>query len=66
MYHDRFQCRPMELDAIYAAPLDAAARVGVAMPKTELLYRTLRFLETRSPRMTRTQNRRPLRSSLAR
>jgi 2-dehydropantoate 2-reductase len=48
MYHDRFQCRPMELDAIYTAPLDAAARVGVAMPKTELLYRTLRFLETRS------------------
>ncbi|WP_312955186.1 putative 2-dehydropantoate 2-reductase [Pseudomonas songnenensis] len=48
MYHDRSQCRPMELDAIYAAPLDAAARVGVAMPKTELLYRTLRFLETRS------------------
>ncbi|WP_313025942.1 putative 2-dehydropantoate 2-reductase [Pseudomonas lopnurensis] len=47
MYHDHAHGRPMELDAIYAAPLEAAAREGVAMPRTELLYRALRFVEGR-------------------
>ncbi|WP_313479656.1 putative 2-dehydropantoate 2-reductase [Stutzerimonas kunmingensis] len=48
MYHDRFQNRPMELEAIYAAPLAAAAQIGVSMPRTEMLYHLLRFLEQRT------------------
>lgn len=48
MYHDRFQNRPMELEAIYAAPLAAAAQAGVSMPRTEMLYHLLRFLEQRT------------------
>lgn len=44
MYHDHAQGRPMELDAIYAAPLAAAADAGFAMPKTEALYQALRFM----------------------
>ena len=48
MYHDRCQNRPMELEAIYAAPLAAAAQQGVSMPCTEMLYRLLRFLEQRN------------------
>jgi len=47
MYHDRAHGRPMELDAIYAAPLAAAAGAGFAMPKTEALYQALRFLSAR-------------------
>ncbi|VXC64291.1 putative 2-dehydropantoate 2-reductase [Pseudomonas sp. 9Ag] len=48
MYHDHAQGRPMELDAIYAAPLAAAADAGFAMPKTEALYQALRFLSART------------------
>ena len=44
MYHDHANGRPMELDAIYAATLAAAAGVGFAMPKTEALNQMLRFL----------------------
>ncbi|WP_417778420.1 putative 2-dehydropantoate 2-reductase [Stutzerimonas xanthomarina] len=44
MYHDHAQGRPMELEAIYAAPLAAAAEAGCVMPKTEALYQALRFL----------------------
>ncbi|EWC40131.1 putative 2-dehydropantoate 2-reductase [Stutzerimonas stutzeri] len=47
MYHDRFQRRPMELQAIYAAPLAAAAAAGVCMPRTALLHDLLRFLDRR-------------------
>ncbi|MCQ4256437.1 putative 2-dehydropantoate 2-reductase [Stutzerimonas stutzeri] len=47
MYHDHIQGRPMELDAIYAAPLAAAAEAGFAMPKTEALYQSLRFISAR-------------------
>jgi 2-dehydropantoate 2-reductase len=47
MYHDQAHGRPMELDAIYAAPLAAAASAGFAMPKTEALYQALCFLSTR-------------------
>lgn len=39
--------RPMELQAILKNPIDAAAAVGVAMPKTEMLYQMLRFMESR-------------------
>ncbi|WP_298190210.1 putative 2-dehydropantoate 2-reductase [uncultured Pseudomonas sp.] len=47
MYHDFALQRPLELHAIYAAPLAAAAKVGCAMPRTEMLYQALRYLEQR-------------------
>jgi 2-dehydropantoate 2-reductase len=47
MYHDFALQRPMELHAIYAAPLAAAAQAGCAMPRSEMLYQALRFLEQR-------------------
>ncbi|MCQ4310685.1 putative 2-dehydropantoate 2-reductase [Pseudomonas stutzeri] len=47
MYHDHAHGRPMELDAIYAAPLAAAKSAGFAMPKTEALYQALRFISAR-------------------
>ncbi|MVW77144.1 putative 2-dehydropantoate 2-reductase [Pseudomonas xionganensis] len=47
MYHDFALGRPMELHAIYAAPLAAAAQAGCAMPRTQMLYQALRFLEQR-------------------
>lgn len=50
MYHDHKDGRPMELDAIYAAPLAAAEQAGFAMPRVESLYRALRFLETSADR----------------
>ncbi|MBM7059400.1 putative 2-dehydropantoate 2-reductase [Pseudomonas sp. UL073] len=45
MYHDYTQRRPLELHAIYAAPLAAAAAAGCAMPRVEMLYQALRFLD---------------------
>lgn len=45
MYHDHAQRRVMELDALYAAPLAAAAVAGFAMPRTEMLHQALRFIE---------------------
>lgn len=50
MYHDHAHGRPMELDAIYAAPLAAAANAGFPMPKTEALYQALRFISAREAR----------------
>ncbi len=47
MYHDYVQGRPMELEAIYAAPIAAAAEAGFAMPKTEALHQALRFISAR-------------------
>lgn len=47
MYHDHAQGRPMELRAIYAAPLAAAMSAGYAMPKTEALYQALEFISAR-------------------
>ena len=38
--------RPMELQMIFKNPIEAAKSVGVAMPKTEMLYQLLRFLES--------------------
>jgi 2-dehydropantoate 2-reductase len=40
--------RPLELDAIYAAPLAAAARAGKAMTKVDMLYQGLCFLDQRN------------------
>ena len=42
--------RPLELDAIYAAPIAAAARAGVAMVRTDALHRQLQFLDARRRR----------------
>lgn len=44
MYHDFAQKRPMELQAIYHAPLAAAQAVGCSMPKTSMLVQTLEYL----------------------
>ncbi|MCJ1877560.1 MULTISPECIES: putative 2-dehydropantoate 2-reductase [Pseudomonas] len=48
MYHDFAQRRPLELGAIYAAPLEAARRAGCELPKIEALYRALRFIDARN------------------
>jgi 2-dehydropantoate 2-reductase len=37
--------RPMELPAIFEAPLRAASRSGATMPRVEMLYRELSFLQ---------------------
>ncbi len=39
--------RRLELDAIYAAPLDAARRAGAPAPRLETLHAQLRFLDSR-------------------
>ncbi len=43
MYHDYAQHRPLELAAIYAAPLKAAMDNGVNMPQVQMLLNCLRF-----------------------
>lgn len=48
MYHDFALHRPLELHALYAVPLAAAAKAGCAMSRTEALYQALRFLEQRN------------------
>lgn len=45
MYHDFMAGRPMELDAIYRAPLAAAATMGHDMPQTRMLLQQLEFLQ---------------------
>lgn len=47
MYHDFAQRRPAELQAVYAAPLAAAAALGVEMPRVRMLYQALSFLQAR-------------------
>ena len=44
MYHDFTGQRPMELEAIYQAPLEAAHAAGCVMPKTQMLLQTLKYL----------------------
>jgi 2-dehydropantoate 2-reductase len=44
--------RPLELDAIYDAPIDAAADAGYAMVRTAALRDQLRFLDERSRSLT--------------
>lgn len=39
--------RPLELESIYQAPLAAVAAAGGAMPKVEMLYQSLMFLNQR-------------------
>jgi 2-dehydropantoate 2-reductase len=48
MLHDYRQQRPLELQAIYAEPLAAAARAGCAMPRVQALHQALAFLDARN------------------
>ncbi|RJG09610.1 putative 2-dehydropantoate 2-reductase [Pseudomonas cavernicola] len=48
MYHDHVQHRPLELRAIYAAPLAAAGQVGCELPRIQTLYQALAFLDARN------------------
>lgn len=43
---DFLASRPMELQAIIRNPIDTANAAGVAMPKTEMLYQMLCFIES--------------------
>jgi 2-dehydropantoate 2-reductase len=52
MYLDFEQRRPMELEAIYEAPLAAARRVGFEMRATEALYQSLRLMEAQNQKKT--------------
>ncbi|SDG28388.1 2-dehydropantoate 2-reductase [Pseudomonas benzenivorans] len=47
MYHDFVQRRPLELQAIYAAPLAAAAQAGCELPRVRALYQALCFIDRR-------------------
>jgi 2-dehydropantoate 2-reductase len=42
---DYLNRRPMEIEAIFGNPLRAARKVGVDMPRVEMLYRELKFIE---------------------
>lgn len=44
MYHDFVHKRPMELDAIYRNPIEAAQAAGVEMPKARVLLEFLQAL----------------------
>lgn len=48
MYHDFIQRRPMELQAIYTAPLAAARRSGCELPRMRALSQALGFLDQRN------------------
>jgi 2-dehydropantoate 2-reductase len=48
MYHDYVQRRPLELEAIYAAPLAAAEAAGCDLPRIRALYQALRFIDARN------------------
>jgi 2-dehydropantoate 2-reductase len=50
MLLDFTERRPLELEAIYAAPLAAAARAGRPMTKVDMLYQSLCFLDERNRR----------------
>ena len=48
MYHDFAEQRPMELQAIYAAPIAAAEAAGCAVPRMRMLLQALGFLQQRN------------------
>ena len=50
MLEDYEQRRPLELGAIFAAPLAAANRAGLRLHKIEMLHQTLSFLDERNRR----------------
>ncbi|TDF84770.1 putative 2-dehydropantoate 2-reductase [Pseudomonas sp. H9] len=45
MYHDFTHQRPLELAAIYAEPLAQARRAGCSLPRIEMLYQALTFID---------------------
>jgi 2-dehydropantoate 2-reductase len=47
MWLDAQAGRPLELDAIYAAPLAAARAASVATPRIEMLHQQLRLIDSR-------------------
>jgi 2-dehydropantoate 2-reductase len=51
MYHDAVQHRPLELAAIYAAPLAAAAAAGCQLPRIQALYQALSFIDERNQQL---------------
>lgn len=48
MYHDHVQQRPLELQAIYAAPLAQARAAGCALPRMQALHEALSFIDRRN------------------
>ncbi len=48
MYHDFAHKRPLELQAIYAAPLAAAEQAGCELPRVRALSQALGFLDQRN------------------
>jgi 2-dehydropantoate 2-reductase len=50
MYLDYREHRPMELSAIYEAPLAAVKAAGFSMPKVEALHQALRFIDAHNTR----------------
>lgn len=50
MVHDYRHQRPMELQALYAEPLAAAARAGCELPRIQALHQALAFLGARNGR----------------
>ena len=45
MYHDHVHKRPLELQAIYAEPLAQARAAGCRLPRMEMLYQALSFID---------------------
>ncbi|WP_119688610.1 putative 2-dehydropantoate 2-reductase [Pseudomonas sp. Marseille-Q5299] len=45
MYHDHVQQRPLELQAIYAEPLARAHAAGCSLPRMQMLYQALAFVD---------------------
>ena len=48
MMIDREEQRPLELEAIYAAPLQQAAAAGISLPRIAMLYSVLTIGETKT------------------
>ncbi|MFJ4155680.1 putative 2-dehydropantoate 2-reductase [Pseudomonas sp. NPDC089752] len=45
MYHDHAEQRPLELQAIYAEPLARARAAGCSLPRMQMLYQALAFID---------------------
>lgn len=45
MYHDHTEQRPLELQAIYAEPLARARAAGCSLPRMQMLYQALAFVD---------------------
>lgn len=45
MYHDHALRRPLELEAIHVEPLARARTAGCHLPRIEMLYRALAFID---------------------